>query len=724
MATPKLIDLNGLSTFYDHIKTKISAKYSLPNGGIPKTDLASAVQTSLDKADGALQKSQGSSNSGKIIVIGSDGIAAPGNLVIAPDFSTSTAYASGDYVFYNNQLYKFTSAHAAGAWTGTDAVAVSYALEDDVADLQSAIDDIEEVTVTKTSQTVIENIFPELTWSDGYMSKNGTISGTGSNTYRHSQKYPVSPGDILAFANSNFSFSYITAFDGNTVVEASGQQGGNSFTVPQGIDGVVISEYVSRGTAAINHTYTVVTYENALADEIDTLTDKIDGIENAIVSDEYTDEETTNIYPILTWTNGKYMHPNGGEVTSENFRYSNQIPVTEGDIISYANPTYTFRFVTAYSSAESAVGSLGAESVNSYTVPSGIVFVVISDYISRGSAEIDFTDVSTKTSAYVKPIPLGYMAESGSLSSGNRLTLPYMQVKNKNRVVFNANITTLSSVKYAVGNASVAVNATNMTITNGNGTATTVPHGLTIGKNITMLIETETEEYISHVRIASDGFTFDYSTKFYAPSADAAQYVESVGSTLTECVLSWVSQNVNAPIWVFGDSYISWYDARWTYYLAQDGYDKNVMLNGFAGQGSSTAYRALDNLLKITTPKIVVWCLGMNDPDSGNAVNATWKSIYDKILNLQKKYGFELVLYTVPTTPTMDNTYKDAIIRTSGIRYIEADKAVRIDNSGHWVGNGTEYAALAGDNVHPTAYGAKILYNRILADLPEIMCNM
>ena len=33
----------------------INAKYSKPSGGIPKTDLASAVQTSLSKADTALQ---------------------------------------------------------------------------------------------------------------------------------------------------------------------------------------------------------------------------------------------------------------------------------------------------------------------------------------------------------------------------------------------------------------------------------------------------------------------------------------------------------------------------------------------------------------------------------------------------------------------------------------------------------------------------------------------
>lgn len=38
--------------------TKNTGTYSKPSGGIPKTDLASAVQTSLDKADTALQEEQ------------------------------------------------------------------------------------------------------------------------------------------------------------------------------------------------------------------------------------------------------------------------------------------------------------------------------------------------------------------------------------------------------------------------------------------------------------------------------------------------------------------------------------------------------------------------------------------------------------------------------------------------------------------------------------------
>ena len=53
----KYLDTSGLAHFKDKIMNLINAKgtYSKPSEGIPKTDLASDVQTGLEKADTALQ---------------------------------------------------------------------------------------------------------------------------------------------------------------------------------------------------------------------------------------------------------------------------------------------------------------------------------------------------------------------------------------------------------------------------------------------------------------------------------------------------------------------------------------------------------------------------------------------------------------------------------------------------------------------------------------------
>lgn len=55
MADKHFLDYDGLSQFFNGLKQKF---YQKPSGGIPKSDLASAVQTSLGKADSALQSHQ------------------------------------------------------------------------------------------------------------------------------------------------------------------------------------------------------------------------------------------------------------------------------------------------------------------------------------------------------------------------------------------------------------------------------------------------------------------------------------------------------------------------------------------------------------------------------------------------------------------------------------------------------------------------------------------
>ena len=42
------------------------------------------------------------------------------DMICDTEFSTSTAYAVGDIVTYNNSLYEFTSVHSAGAWNSAD----------------------------------------------------------------------------------------------------------------------------------------------------------------------------------------------------------------------------------------------------------------------------------------------------------------------------------------------------------------------------------------------------------------------------------------------------------------------------------------------------------------------------------------------------------------------------------------------------------------------------
>ena len=75
---------------------------------------------------------------------------------IAPLFDATKAYAIGDCVIKDAVLYRFTVAHAAGAWTGTDAeeIVVGKELTDLKADLGSmrtaTAEDVNKALLVKT----------------------------------------------------------------------------------------------------------------------------------------------------------------------------------------------------------------------------------------------------------------------------------------------------------------------------------------------------------------------------------------------------------------------------------------------------------------------------------------------------------------------------------------------------------------------------------------------
>lgn len=78
-------------------KTNWNAKYDKPSGGIPKTDLASAVQTSLGKADTAVQNTDyASSSTGGVIKVRTDFGTNMTSGFLSAEVKTNTEYTSAD----------------------------------------------------------------------------------------------------------------------------------------------------------------------------------------------------------------------------------------------------------------------------------------------------------------------------------------------------------------------------------------------------------------------------------------------------------------------------------------------------------------------------------------------------------------------------------------------------------------------------------------------------
>ena len=182
---------------------------------------------------------------------------------------------------------------------------------------------------------------------------------------------------------------------------------------------------------------------------------------------------------------------------------------------------------------------------------------------------------------------------------------------------------------------------------------------------------------------------------------------------------SFTFYNAKSPVYAFGDSYFTWGLARWTGYLYDDGFADNVLTDAYSGRGSKDALESFKNLECVGIPSYVLWCMGMNDADTADSVNSNWKTAYDYVSDYCDKNHIELILATIPevSNSAYRNDKKNAIVRTSGRRYVDFAKAVNAET----VGASWYDGMLASDGVHPTESGARTLYNQIIVDFPEIM---
>ena len=312
------------------------------------------------------------------------------------------------------------------------------------------------------------------------------------------------------------------------------------------------------------------------------------------------------------------------------------------------------------------------------------------------------------------------MKVTGNLSDGEILELEDNAVKTYKRLAFAATINVFDKLHIGHGTVGYAANyividATSIYVYEHGSLLVTYEHGLTIENNIHVRISQDAAATVK-IYIISSGRAYR-SEDIHWFGSNGMIFAKSEGSELTDCVLSWICQRYSADIFAFGDSYFGIGNStRWMYHLLSDGHT-NIFLDGYGGRNSEAAYRHAVNALKHGTPKILLWCLGMNDKDEEAVVNSRWNSNYDNIKTLCELKGIELVLATIPSTPKRSNKYKNEIIRKSGYRYIDFARAVGADDEiGEWYDG-----MLSEDLVHPTEYGALALYGQAIADLPELM---
>lgn len=493
----------------------------------------------------------------------------------------------------------------------------------------------------------------------------------------------------------------------------------------------------------------------------DAIRTQISEEQNALALFESTAFDITQHNPINlldrdAMTFGYYLTNAGVVGENASYWYSDYIPVEPGKTYSrqYGNQTVVLgralvgtHWISCYDINKNILADKGSSSYpTSFTVPAGVAYIRISDSTNmnvsqyptfvEGTTVLDYSDYfdpyttyKLKTSALndasINSI-VGARRTSGlvktfDISSDNHIFTEKINDVNNYTIEFKGIITSFNELiiqhGYQVsGGGYVRVTPTDFEYYIGTEVSPRVSeaHGLTIKDYINIKIDTALDNRYADFTITTNGGTYTKHSAWDVRLGDLG--VRSVGAnSLTDCVFSYYARGWRKPIHIYGDSYVGVYDDRWTYYLFTNGYE-NYNLNAYSGRISTDALASLKDVLDYATPDKIIWALGMNDGDTGGAINASWKSCVDELMSICEAKGIELILATCPNVPTVDNTYKNAYVIASGYRYIDFASAVGAANDTTWFDN-----MLSGDNTHPDVQGAIALYNQAIADVPELM---
>lgn len=588
---------------------------------------------------------------------------------------------------------------------------------DDVADLKSHLNNSLDVS--------------SLGWEIGTMNPGSGAEET-SNTRIRSDYVSVTQGTTIKITgNPNCLIVY--SFDENKgyLADTTWSSINNSFTVPYGVYYVRILIRVSSSNNTITDADVATQYARCsvalkmpqsvytLPADVDKLDDKVD-----VLADLATETVTKISYAELDWTDGGYIDGYGNVQSSSSYAYTDYIPVQGGDVLNGY-----MRFCTAYNSSKSAMNAYFGNNVSTYTVNSAVAYVRISREKVYKSKALTITREVVMGNSYSKIANVDTVCngadgirQTGSLSDSTMSLTAYAPIRNGKEIGFKGDITAFNKLTIGCGTTDVnservEIDTTNVVLYAANTAISTTAHGLTFTGYIFVSVDIDGNAK-PKITVYTDGGRYQVSIDDAWIGASANIYATADDSTtLTNCLLTFTAAGLKKDIWYCGDSYMAERDGeKIPLQLKYIGVYDHINSVGYSGAGAGDVNPYIQKLFGMGKyPKYLVWALGMNDADSG-AVNATWKSVYDQLTALADEKQFELILATIPNTPTVDNKYKNAIVRASGYRYIDFASSVQTEeDASTW-----KEGMLASDNTHPTAEGSKALASQLCVDFPEI----
>lgn len=257
----------------------------------------------------------------------------------------------------------------------------------------------------------------------------------------------------------------------------------------------------------------------------------------------------------------------------------------------------------------------------------------------------------------------------------------------------------------------INIDATNITEFGNGGGETIIPHGLTITDGLVVSIVKGTiNTSITLTNTAGEKVTKRLS-KWIGCRGGIIKFI-SISGTYTNITLSHSGTWMDKDTWIFGNSYTDFWPSKC---YANGG--SNFYLDGYSGRSAQGGYDSLLLALKYGRPKRIVWMLGMNNSDTEIAVNESWNNIFNKLKELCAIMNIQLIPCTIPNVPKKIHTFKNQIIRNSGLPYIDISSVLGANEKGsNWFSG-----LLSSDNVHPTELGSEIIANTIIAGVPDIV---
>lgn len=561
---------------------------------------------------------------------------------------------------------------------------------------------------------------------DGYVTKDG-IAGTSATNYKNTGKVAVVEGDIVTFISSQSTtqkskFAYLCAWDENgNALPSLGLNGVNmtTYVVPSSVHFVTLTFNATDYPVNNLCVYITRAVTNVVFPRLDAL-------------DAFVEEDSYDAidYPQVAQIQGYYW--NGVISGTASYFHIHLENLKEGDVITFFNTNdgnYTYRFLDAYKGTTRVPSASSNVGANMVTIPSGVdnIYLSYSNGYSDGKVRIVRGTTSTSLKGLTLPsnVALRKCAASvkvEALQPNTILTLfeNFDNKKNSSLEIY-AKFDSFDTITLGHGRDfrycnKVVVDAEKITCYY-NGTQNfQVSHGLSISSYIHIIVIRGKR---TNARVIINTTSGTFTTDEINFIACRGEIYASSSVALSDVVLSYVAKDLLKDIYLFGDSYTSLMDSsRYPKYL-DEVYDciDNMMMCGYGGVGSMVEIQSLISALSLAKPKYIIWALGMNDADSSSAVNANWLNCYNEVIENCKRYEIVPIFCTIPNVPTINNSFKNDIVRNSGYRYIDFAKAVNAEDAGSPWYDGM----LSSDGIHPTELGAKALAARFITDFPEVM---